>query len=201
MGPKTQVRKTSVADRKKSQRLVLNPPKPQKLIIRGPRLPLGKPQKLKIRLSREQAPVAAAEPDQVPTKLRSVPIESSGASSRSTPVSGESGPAPSKSPIAAGEPITTAPLGWSSQPFNSVDPVETTLIGQGTDATYDYSDICVVQAVAKLFNGTRTVTRYLDSIDDNRVPIPGFHLGDGITKLEPVEVYREKAELEMVCVK
>jgi hypothetical protein len=185
MGAKTQVRKTSVSERKKSQRLILNPPKPQKLIIRGPQHPVEKPQKLKIRLSREPASVSATEPDQqFPINMHSAPIES--------------GPALSESTTAAGELLSTPPESWL-QPFNSSEPVETDLIGQGADATYNYSDICMVQAVAKAFNGTSSVTRYLDSVDDNNNPIPGFHLGDGVTKMESEDVYREKAELEMVC--
>lgn len=185
MGSKTQVRKTSVSERKKSQRLILNAPKPQKLIIRGPQRPVEKPQKLILRLSREPASVSVTEPDQQsPINMRSAPIES--------------GRAPSESTTGAGELLSTPPES-RLQPFNSSEPVETDLIGQGADATYNYSDICMVQAVAKVFNGISSVRRYLDSVDDNNKPIPGFHLGDGLTKLEPEDVYREKAELEMVC--
>jgi hypothetical protein len=39
---------------------------------------------------------------------------------------------------------------------------EITLLGNGEDASYDYGDICKVQAIMKVFNGTLSATRKVE---------------------------------------
>lgn len=54
-----------------------------------------------------------------------------------------------------------------TSPSPEVDPIpkgweNATLLGNGADASYDYGDICQVQAIMKVFNGTLSATRKVE---------------------------------------
>ncbi|CRG87667.1 hypothetical protein PISL3812_04687 [Talaromyces islandicus] len=63
------------------------------------------------------------------------------------------------------------------------------LIGNGSDASYNYSDICTVQAVMKYFNGRSSAPSTIDDVE-------GKHK-DVAMSTEPIPDDRTPAELEM----
>lgn len=72
-------------------------------------------------------------------------------------------------------------------PSPEVDPFpgwETTLLGNGADASYDYGDICKVQAILKVFNGTLSATRKVESNEQklNKTPQPSEAETDAMTE-------------------
>ncbi|GAM36540.1 hypothetical protein TCE0_018f05704 [Talaromyces pinophilus] len=85
-------------------------------------------------------------------------------------------------------------------PSPEVDPSpssweETTLVGNGADASYDYGDICKVQAILKVFNGTLSATRKVESNEQklNKTPLPS-----DVTKAETDAMTEDmRAKLEM----
>lgn len=69
---------------------------------------------------------------------------------------------PPKSPSPEPDP---SPSGWE----------EATLLGNGEDASYDYGDICKVQAIMKVFNGTLSATRKVEVNEqklNKKEPVP-----------------------------
>lgn len=72
----------------------------------------------------------------------------------------------------------------------------TTLLGNGEDASYDYGDICKVQAILKVFNGTLSATRKVESNEQklNKTPLPS----DVTTTETDVMTEDMRAKLEMV---
>lgn len=86
-------------------------------------------------------------------------------------------------------------------PSPEVDPSpssweETTLLGNGADASYDYGDICKVQAILKVFNGTLSATRKVESNEQklNKTPLPS----DVTTAETDATTEDMRAKLEMV---
>lgn len=84
-------------------------------------------------------------------------------------------------------------------PSPEVDPSsweETTLLGNGADGSYDYGDICKVQAILKVFNGTLSATRKVESNEQklNKTPLPS-----DVTTAETDAMTEDmRAKLEMV---
>lgn len=84
--------------------------------------------------------------------------------------------------------VDPSPSGWK----------EATLLGNGEDASYDYGDICKVQAIMKVFNGTLSATRKVESNEKklNKYPLPS-----NVTKAETDAMTEDmRAKLEMVSV-
>ncbi|EED17585.1 hypothetical protein TSTA_114000 [Talaromyces stipitatus ATCC 10500] len=57
-----------------------------------------------------------------------------------------------RSPESSSPKVDPRPRGWQDTP----------LLGNGEDASYDYSDICKVQAIMKVFNGISSATRKVE---------------------------------------
>lgn len=74
---------------------------------------------------------------------------------------------------------------------------ETTILGNGEDASYDYGDICKVQSIMKVFNGTLSATRKVESNEKklNKDPL----LSSGVTTIKTDTVTENmRAKMEMV---
>lgn len=69
-----------------------------------------------------------------------------------------------RSPKSPSPEVHPSPSGWE----------ETTLLGNGADASYDYGDICKVQAIMKVFNGVSSATRKIELNEQklSREPLP-----------------------------
>lgn len=65
------------------------------------------------------------------------------------------------------------------------------LIGNGSDASYHYGDICTVQAIMKVFNGLSSAPSIIDEVE-------GKH-EDVAMSTESTVDDRARAEMEMVC--
>jgi hypothetical protein len=77
------------------------------------------------------------------------------------------------------------------------DWTEISLIGNGADASYDYSDICKVQAVMKVFNGLLSATRKVEAVEQKQKLSQNNVAKDGAAA--PSHLHdRARAELEMV---
>jgi hypothetical protein len=65
------------------------------------------------------------------------------------------------------------------------------LVGNGSDASYHYGDICTVQAIMKIFNGLSSTPSIIDDVEGKLEDL-AMSTGstvDGCTR----------AEMEMVC--
>lgn len=65
------------------------------------------------------------------------------------------------------------------------------LIGNGSDASYNYGDICAVQAVMKVFNGLSSAPSIIDEVEGKQE--------DVAISTQPTVDERTRAEMEMVC--
>lgn len=71
------------------------------------------------------------------------------------------------------------------------DWTDFSLVGSGSRASYNYGDICTVQAVMKIFNGLSSAPSIIDDVE-------GKH-EDVAMSIESKTDDRTRAELEMVC--
>lgn len=82
-------------------------------------------------------------------------------------------------------------------PFRS-DWTEISLVGNGADSSYEYDDICKVQAIMKAFNGSSSATRKVESaerkLNKNELADVPMDDSDAPSHLDD----RTRAELEMV---